>query len=399
MTRNLRIALAAVVVAVVSACGGSSAPNPTDVQFVYTSDAHYGITRPSFRGATTVDAQVVNRALVAQINAISTATLPATDGAHPGALVGPIDFAVQTGDIANRSQLISGTTYYQSAATSWGQFKADYLDGITLRDPYGLPTQWNLVPGNHDVSNAIGYTKTLSPATDPTVLVEIYNRFMKPSVPVTNATYDYKTKKVFYSRDVNGIHFVYLNMWPDGAARTWLATDLAAVSATTPVIVFTHDEPPSESKHFTSTLTTSSTYDWTLKFENLLTDVFADSPVNTATANLVEQRSLVAFLKAHKNVVAYFHGNNNSNEMYDFTGPDSDISLHTFRVDSPMKGSVSGVDAADGIGDESKLSFMLVTIDTVARKLTAREVLWNGTKVASAPIAFGGQRTVSIAPP
>jgi len=222
---------------------------------------------------------------------------------------------------------------------------------------------------------------------------------MKPSVPVTSATYDYRTKKVLYSRDLHGIHFVFLNMWPDSAARTWLATDLASVAAATPVIVFTHDEPPSESKHFTSTLTTSSTYDWTLKFENLLADVFADSPVNTATANLVEQRSLVAFLKAHKNVVAYFHGNTNSSEFYDYTGPDADVALPTFRVDSPMKGTVSGVDAPDGIGDESKLSFMLVTIDTVGKKLTAREVLWNGTKAAGAPLAFGGQRTVSIAPP
>ena len=81
------------------------------------------------------------------------------------------------------------------------------------------------------------------------------------------------------------------------------------------------------------------------------------------------------------------------------TGPDADVTLHTFRVDSPTKGSVSGIDAADGIGDESKLSFMLVTIDTEARKLTAREVLWNGTRAAGAPLAFGTQRTVSIVPP
>ncbi|MEI6224197.1 MAG: metallophosphoesterase [Deltaproteobacteria bacterium] len=397
MNRNLRLALAAIALAVVSACGSSSNPQ-TEVQFVYTSDPHYGITR-SFRGATGVSAQAVNQALVGQLNAISTSSLPATDGARPGQTVGAIDFAVQTGDIANRSQLVSGTTYYQSAATSWGQFKADYIDGTTLRDHDGLATQWFLVPGNHDVSNAIGYTKALTPATDATVLVEMYNRMVKPATVRTTATYDYKTDKVFYSRDVRGVHFVFVNMWPDAAARTWLATDLASVSATTPVVLFTHDEPPSESKHFTSPSTTSTVYDWSLKFENLLTDVFADSPATTATANLVEQRSLVAFLKAHRNVVAYFHGNSNSSEFYDFTGPDADITLHTFRVDSPMKGTISGIDAANGIGDESKLSYMLVTIDTVARTLTAREVLWNGTMAAGAPLAFGAQRTVSIAPP
>ncbi len=397
MNRHLRASLASLALVVLSACGSSSNPQ-TEIQFVYTSDAHYGITR-SFRGATGVSAQAVNQALVGQLNAISTALLPTTDGARPGQTVGAIDFAVQTGDIANRSQLVSGTTYYQSAATSWGQFKADYVDGITLKDRDGLPTPLLLVPGNHDVSNAIGYTKALSPATDATVLVEIYNRMVKPATARTTATYDYKTDKVFYSRDVRGVHFVFVNMWPDSAARTWLATDLASVSATTPVVLFTHDEPPSESKHFTSPSTTGTAYDWSLKFENLLSDVFADAPATTATANLVEQRSLVAFLKAHRNVVAYFHGNNNSSEFYDFTGPDADVTLHTFRVDSPTKGSVSGIDAADGIGDESKLSFMLVTIDTEARKLTAREVLWNGTRAAGAPLAFGTQRTVSIVPP
>jgi hypothetical protein len=41
------------------------------------------------------------------------------------------------------------------------------------------------VPGNQDVSNAIGYTKTLSLATAR-----------------TSATYDHKTEKVFHSREV-----------------------------------------------------------------------------------------------------------------------------------------------------------------------------------------------------
>src|SRR5450432_2673761 len=69
------------------------------------------------------------------------------------------------------------------------------------------------------------------------------------------------------------------------------------------------------------------------------------------------QRELAAFVKAHPNIKAYFHGHNNGNEFYDWRGVDSDVTLPTFRVDSPMKGAVSG-------NDETKLSFQLVSIDT-----------------------------------
>jgi len=39
-----------------------------------------------------------------------------------------------------------------------------------------------------------------------------------------------------------------------------------------------------------------------------------------------------------------FHGNSNWNEFYDWTGPSTPWRWHTFRVDSPMKGAVSGDD-------------------------------------------------------
>jgi 3',5'-cyclic AMP phosphodiesterase CpdA len=390
------------LLALLAACGSSdtlSNPAPvTEIQFVYTSDSHYGITR-GFRGATNVTGQAVNQALVAQLNAVSSSTLPATDHAKPGAPVGPIDFAVNTGDIANRSQVATGTTYFQSAAASWTQFKADYLDGTTLKDHAGAPTPWYLVPGNHDVSNAIGYTKALSPAKDPTVLVEMYNRMIQPATARTTSTYSYATDRVNFSRDLRGVHFVFMGMWPDSTARAWLASDLASVATSTPVILFTHDEPPSESKHFRSPSSTDAALDWSLKFENLMTDVFQDSPVSVNTTNTLEQRALATFLKAHKNIVAYFHGNTNSSEFYSWAGPDGDLALRTYRVDSPMKGTVSGIDAADGVGDEAKLSFLVVTINTTTKELTAREVLWNSTKAAGAPITFGAQSYGSIAAP
>ena len=46
------------------------------VQFVFTSDQHYGLTKTAFQGATNVDARIVNAALVGKLNALSTSTFP-----------------------------------------------------------------------------------------------------------------------------------------------------------------------------------------------------------------------------------------------------------------------------------------------------------------------------------
>ena len=122
-----------------------------EIQFVFTSDAHYGITRSNFQGATKVDAHVVNSALVAKMNALPTLTLPADGGLKAGKAVGTIDFVVEGGDIANRQE-----TGIQAAAASWAQFQADYIDGLNLTDSTGKIAPLFLIPGNHDVSNAIG---------------------------------------------------------------------------------------------------------------------------------------------------------------------------------------------------------------------------------------------------
>ena len=54
----------------------------------------------------------------------------------------------------------------------------------------------------------------------------------------------------------------------------------------------------------------------------------------------IEQRGFVKFLKLHPNIKAYFHGNSNWNEFYVYHGPDNDVNLNVFRVDSPMKGEL-----------------------------------------------------------
>jgi hypothetical protein len=86
-----------------------------------------------------------------------------------------------------------------------------------------------------------------------------------------------------------------------------------------------------------------------------------------------------------------FHGNSNWNEFYGWNGPSHSVTLHTFRVDSPMKGAVS----AD---DESRLSFHVASIDTTTQMMTVRECLWNVNPAASSqPCTWGESVTVALA--
>lgn len=361
------------------------------VQFAYTSDSHYGFTRPAFRGRKNADAREVNAALAAAINSVPGLTFPCGDGGVNACKpVGALDFVAHTGDISNRSEKIQGkkAAFIQSAAASWGQFEEDYLKGLTVKDRAGEPAPVYLVPGNHDVSNAIGFHRALKPASDAAVLTQIYNRMLRPAKPRTAASYDYSSDKVYYARETGGVRFEFISMWPESAARAWLESDLAGVSTMTPVVLFTHDEPEGESKHFTNP-NGDNGINSKDKFENLLSDKFADAAaVNDVNGAPVpagtEQRAFTAFLKKHKNVVAYFHGNTNYNQFYTYSGPDGDVALSAFRVDSPLKSEVSA-------NDDGKLSFQVASLDTAAKTMTVREYLWDAKK-------WGASVTVSLSP-
>jgi hypothetical protein len=228
------------------------------------------------------------------------------------------------------------------------------------------------------------------PATDSTAYAAIYNLMMAPATPLAASAVSYPRDRVDVSRNLGGLHLVFLTVWPDTPQRAWLDRDLAGVPASTPVIIFTHDQPDVEAKHF---LNPNGAHDLneTDAFENLLVDQFADGPA-IKTPSLIEQRALETLLRAHPNVVAYFHGNSNWNQFYDWTGPDHTIALHTFRVDSPMKGAFSG-------SDETRLSFQIATVDLTSHTMTVRECLWNThPDDAHAPLAWGGSVTISISP-
>ncbi|HET9831987.1 MAG TPA: metallophosphoesterase, partial [Vicinamibacterales bacterium] len=203
----------------------ASSAQPRTIRFVFTSDAHYGVTRAHFRGHDNVGADVVNRAMVAAINQ-----------------AGPLDFVAQGGDIANREEETE-TGPIQSAAASWAQFEQDYIQGLTVTTATGRRAPLYIVPGNHEVSNAIGFYKPMQPPIDKTALLEIYNRMMRPSRPKTAATYNYASDRVLYSHTIGGVHFVFITIWPDSAVRAWLENDLKRIDRGTPVVLFTHDQP------------------------------------------------------------------------------------------------------------------------------------------------------------
>lgn len=324
--------------------------------------------------------------MIKQINTLPELILPADKGVNAGKKAGAIDYLIQTGDIANRMEIPN-----QSAANSWKQFETDYIQGLTIKNRQQQPTTLYVLPGNHDISNAIGHFKPMNPATDATAMVSIYNSMMKPAVPKTNDSYQYATDKVHYSFNANGIYFMFINLWPDSSERIWMRQNLKTVDAYTPVILFCHDQPTCEAKHFTNPVP-PHTINAGSKFENLVAEYYKEG--NTAASDDastdLEQRGWVAFLKVHPNIKAYFHAHSNYNEFYVYKGPDNDVALHTFRVDSPMKGKLSSK-------DETLLSFQLVSINSHAQEMTVRECLWNTNPIRSAtPIVFGSSRTISL---
>jgi predicted MPP superfamily phosphohydrolase len=368
------------------AVGQSGFAQNNIINMAFSSDAHYGITRANFRGDTGVAGYKVNAAMIKQMNSLPALTLPRDSGVGAGKPIAAVDYVVQTGDIANRQEVP-----IQSATISWSQFETDYIKNISLKGHNGKPAGLFVVPGNHDISNAIGYHKEMKPLTDPTSMVKIYNLMLKPKTPLTNAQYNYKTYKVNYSRNIQGIHLMFITLWPDSAERVWMQHDLDTVAKTTPVMIFTHDQPTCEAKHFVNPKSghTINTED---KFENLTTEYYKDAIKGKGDKGStdIEQRGWVAFLKQHPNIKAYFHGNSNWNEFYTYTGPDNDVSLNTFRVDSPMKGKYSSK-------DETLLSFQLISLDTKSQTLTVRECLWN-TKPQdkNQQVVFGKSATVSL---
>lgn len=368
--------------------GGNPPKKETILQFIYTSDQHFGITRKSFRGASNVDATIVNQAMVDQINKLPETTLPSDGGVNAGKVIGAIDFVVSTGDIANRREKASGSAG-QSAAASWAQFETIYINGLTVKNSAGTKAPLFVTPGNHDISNAIGQQKITDPTwLDNTSMFKIYNSMMKPTTQYTSATYKYSKGKTNYRQSFKGVSFLFLNVWPDTETRTWISSTIRDINE--PVILLTHDQPDIESKHLMDPASVAATDSYmvstTGNFENLVTDKAPAGSTASTYSTSIEQQNLSTFLSSTPKIKAYFHGNDNHTEFYTFGNI---TSIPVFRVDSPMKGNYSA-------NDPTKLAFEVVTINTLTMEMTVRECLWNKTDSANDAIQWGISKTISL---
>ncbi len=361
----------------------SIAAKSSTIQFIFCSDVHLGLTRPAFRNQTNVSSADVNAAMIAQMNELSSGYLPNDGGVCSGEKVGGIEGVIITGDICNRQEPEA-----QSASLSWKQFEDDYIGKLHLLNNAGNKTRLLLTPGNHDITNAIGYHKPMQPLVDNASMVGMYNLMMQPAIAKTANNFNFHNDKIHYSVNMGGIHLMFVSAWPDSAERVWMQQDLQKIPGTMPTFIFTHSDPDPEARFFQNPNGDHS-INANDKFENLVEEMFKGG-VSSKDNTIIEQRGLVAFLQAHPNIKAYFHGHTNYAEFYDWKGPDNTISLPCFRADSPMKGRVSAK-------DETKVSFNVVSIDTEKKLMTVRECLWNThPEETSQKVTWGILRTISF---
>lgn len=355
------------------------------IHFIYCSDVHYGLER-EFRGDT-VTADSVSRAMIAAFRMLDSTLLPEDGGTSGGEVFGKPDFVICTGDISNRMEdgVQSATASWEQFCRDWSVLASDRNNGATMAiGEYRCPLY--IVPGNHDISNAIGYTKPLFPARDAASAAGIYNLMMTPDTLLTAGTFDYLTDRTHYSFTTDSIRLVFMGMWPDSSMRGWYEENITKDNVTEdiPTIIFTHDPPEAEAKHFTNPW---KPHDINVRdgFQNLLTDICAVKYTDRKPKG--NWRELEKFFLSHPEIKAYFHGDCNYNEFYVWQGPEGKISLPVFRVDSPMKGEYSAT-------DETLLSFIIVTIDTGKHLLTARECFWNTEKRPG--IRWGESTTIRL---
>ncbi len=338
------------------------------INFLFTSDVHFGLTKDVFRGKNDVPAKEVDLAMMQVMNQLSKNQLQGNG----------IDALVITGDIANRME-----KGIQSATTSWNQFKEVFIDSNHLKKADGSNAELWVVPGNHDMSNAIGFHRPMEPKKDPASMMGIYH-LMFPKNQVT--TFDSTLHRIHYSRDIKGVHFIFLSLYPDSAERVWMEYDLKNIASTTPVLLFAHSIPDVEPRFFQNPNGLHDINDED-KFENLVPEMYKDGK-DVKGETTIEQNEFADFISKHSNIKVYFHGHENWTEYYQYRGPKNTINLNSIRTDSPMKGRIS-------VKDEKKLAFELVSININTGLLTVKEVLWNANLNTHA-FAWGQQANFNL---
>lgn len=72
----------------------------------------------------------------------------------------------------------------RSASISWDQFKAGYIDGMQIEDRNRNKSPLYILPGNHDVTNAIGFYNPMVPATDAASMAGEFNNWNPEADPM-----------------------------------------------------------------------------------------------------------------------------------------------------------------------------------------------------------------------
>jgi hypothetical protein len=84
---------------------GQQTKRQSIVNIIFTSDVHFGIRRPAFRGDSGVISNTVNSAMVEQMNTMPDFVLANDGGVNSTKTVGGIDYLIVTGDISNRMEI------------------------------------------------------------------------------------------------------------------------------------------------------------------------------------------------------------------------------------------------------------------------------------------------------
>jgi|GEM_PF-390243 len=315
-------------------------------------------------------------ALAAAVRALPGTRLPDDTGVHAGQPIGELGFVAVTGDIANRAE-----PGVQSAAASWQEFLDTFV--APLNAGRAAPLPMIVATGNHDASNAIGYVPALTPRTDTAAMAGLL-RLIDPVQYAQRPPFDYTRDRIHYVRRLDGVALMVLHIWPDSAERAWMEQELSSIPDSVPVLLFAHDPPMVDISHFTAP---GGGPPGTGGFQALLTEQWQGAPLPGArfegSPTLEGFRELV---RRHRNVRAYFHGHQNWTEFHALREADGTALLPAFRVDSPLKGR-------DSATDDTKLSFLVVTLDAARQRLTVREYRWDHVSAAS---RWGPQATILL---
>ncbi len=203
------------LVLVLLLCAGLAA-SATDLTVFVNSDTHF-----TSRNVPTND-----KVCIQAMNG-----LPST--AYPSAIGGYIAVAaadITCGDLCdgglNTRDTGTGRTY-ESQWTGYDYCFSRYgVIGNTIRLKY--PNY--AVAGNHDIYRTFGNASLGGQSWY--AVNKLKARYALP--------YDFSSGNVYYSVDMDGVHFASIGVWPDVGVTAWLTADLDQLPAGTPVVLFCH---------------------------------------------------------------------------------------------------------------------------------------------------------------